>query len=122
MTASFSWLAPDPDLPLAVQLETALDSLKVQSQGARELKQKLDELHRVTDEAQRKLRESEAMVLAKDKIINDLRLQVPTSVDSAIVMATVTGHGGHMEADDYEARSGHQRNLCLFAFSWQNID
>jgi len=96
--------APDPDLPLAVQLETALDSLKVQSQGARELKQKLDELHRVTDEAQRKLRESEAMVLAKDKIINDLRLQVPTSVDSAIVMATVTGHGGHMEADDYEAR------------------
>ena len=111
----------------------------------------MDELHRVTDEAQRKLRESEAMVLAKvrtyrkkhcrvkykikifasssipqnrityifvpcllcfscflqDKIINDLRLQVPTSVDSAIVMATVTGHGGHMEADDYEARSGH---------------
>ena len=43
----------------------------------------------------------------QDKIINDLRLQVPTSVDSAIVMATVTGHGGHMEADDYEARSGH---------------
>ena len=65
VTAYFSWIAPDPDLPLAVQLETALDSLKVQSQGARELKQKLDELHRVTDEAQRKLRESEAMVLAK---------------------------------------------------------
>ena len=85
VTASSTWLAPDPDLPLAVQLETALDALKVQSQGARELKQKLDELHRVTDEAQRKLRESEAMVLAKVRTFDEPKMEISLGTDSILI-------------------------------------
>ena len=57
--------APDPDLPLSSQLESALDALKTQTTNGKELKQKLDELGRVCDEAHKKLRESESIVLAK---------------------------------------------------------
>ena len=46
------------------------------------------------------------MVLAKDKIINDLRLQVPNSVNRAMAMASVTGDHGLPVAltTDYESK------------------
>ena len=41
-----------------------------------ELKGKLADVKRLADDLQKKLRESESMMLAKDRIINDLRMQV----------------------------------------------
>ena len=94
-------------------------------------------MKRIADELQKKVRESESMLLAKDRIINDLRmqvemnkvllhynffnsktfirssnktnqsyLQVPTSVDRAVAMASVTGGPGLPVSltEDYESK------------------
>ena len=99
------------------------------------------DVKRIADELQKKVRESESMLLAKDRIINDLRmqvemnkvllhynffsfiedsttfirssnntnyviLQVPTSVDRAVAMASVTGGPGLAVSltEDYESK------------------
>ena len=92
------------------------------------------DVKRIADELQKKVRESESMLLAKDRIINDLRmqvemskvllhsklktfirssnntnyviLQVPTSVDRAVAMASVTGGPGLPVSltEDYESK------------------
>ena len=95
---------PDPDLPLSRQLEQALDSLKSSNHSNKDLQQKVNDLKCISEDAQKKLRESESMVLAKDKIINDLRLQVPTSVDRAVAMATITGGPSMAMTEDYESK------------------
>ena len=99
------------------------------------MKNKLADVKRIADELQKKVRESESMLLAKDRIINDLRmqveinkilpqykffltfirssnntnyviLQVPTSVDRAVAMASVTGGPGLPVSltEDYESK------------------
>ena len=99
------------------------------------MKNKLADVKRIADELQKKVRESESMLLAKDRIINDLRmqvemnkvllhynflttfirssnntnyviLQVPTSVDRAVAMASVTGGPGLAVSltEDYESK------------------
>ena len=67
---------------------------------------KLSEARKLIDELKKKFREAESMVLAKDKIINDLRLQVPSSVDRAMAIASVTGDHGLPVAltTDYESK------------------
>lgn len=51
---------------------------------------------------------SETMVIAKDRIINDLRIQVPTTVDRAIAVASISGHGDLALplTEDFEAKRG----------------
>ena len=56
------------------------------------------------EEAQKKVREVESLLSAKDKIINDLRLQVPASVDRALAMASVTGGSTLALSEDYETK------------------
>ena len=98
------------------------------------MKNKLADVKRIADELQKKVRESESMLLAKDRIINDLRMQVemnkvllhynsktfirssnntnyviwqvPTSVDRAVAMASVTGGPGLAVSltEDYESK------------------
>ena len=97
---------PDPDLPLSKQLEQSFDTIKSHSQSIKDYKTKLADVNRLADDLQKKLRESDSMVLAKDRIINDLRMQVPASVDRAVAMASVTGgHGLPVTlTEDYESK------------------
>ena len=49
--------------------------MKDVARSADDYKCKLGDAKRLSEELQRKLRESEAAVMAKDRIINDLRIQ-----------------------------------------------
>ena len=99
-------LIPNPEWPLAKQLEQSLATLKSQSKSMEEEKSKLGEARKLIEELKKKAREAESMVLAKDKIINDLRLQIPCSVDRALAVASVTGDHGLPVAltTDYESK------------------
>ena len=99
-------MIPNPEWPLAKQLEQSLNMVKAQSKSIDEKKLKLSEARKLIDELKKKFREAESMVLAKDKIINDLRLQVPSSVDRAMAIASVTGDHGLPVAltTDYESK------------------
>ena len=103
---SASQSQPNPEWPLAKQLEHALNLSKVQSKTIEETKKKLADTRQLADDLKRKLREAEAKILAKDKIINDLRLQIPQSVDRAYAMASVTGDYGLPVSltTDYESK------------------
>jgi len=67
---------PNPDAPLAQQMEQALKSLRSHAKLVEDLKRQLLEAKKVAEETQRRAREVEASAAAKDRIINDLRLQV----------------------------------------------
>ena len=98
-------LIPDTDLPLAQQLEIALNTIKDDRAQIENLKTRVNESKKITEELSKKLRESEAMAMAKDKLVNDLRLQIPNTVDRAVAMASVTGSSGLMSnlTEDYES-------------------
>ena len=69
-------MMPDPDLPVSQQLQQSLASIRGLTTAVEEHKAKVAEGVRSVEELQRRLREAEAGISAKDRIINDLRLQV----------------------------------------------
>lgn len=97
---------PNPDLPLAQQLEKALQSMQSHSNVVDNLKQELGTAKKQIEDLLKKLRETEASVIAKERIINDLRLQVPSSVNQAMATVSVTGESGLVQnlAVDYESK------------------
>ncbi len=98
---------PDPDLPLARQLEQAFDIIRSNSQTVESHKAKLTESKKINEDLQRRLRDHEAMAAAKDRIINDLRMQVPASVDRAVAAATIGGGSAGLSlalTEDYESK------------------
>ena len=82
------------DMPLAQQLDAAFTKNKALSQTAKELRAKLEAAQQGFEAANRRGRELEAQNLAKERTINDLRLQVPASVDRAIAITSVIGQPG----------------------------
>ena len=65
----------DPTLPLAKQLEQALLTIKDVARCVDDYKGRLGDAKKLSEELQKKLRESETAAVAKDRIINDLRMQ-----------------------------------------------
>ena len=65
----------DPTLPLAKQLEQALLTIKDVARCVDDYKSKLGDAKKLSEELQKRLRESETAAVAKDRIINDLRIQ-----------------------------------------------
>ena len=76
------------------QLDAAFTKNKALSQTAKELRAKLEAAQQGFEAANRRGRELEAQNLAKERTINDLRLQVPASVDRAIAITSVIGQPG----------------------------
>ena len=81
-------------LPLAKQLDSSLNKSKALSQEVNQLKNRLQDSKKAYEELNKKFRDSEHQTLAKDKIINDLRSQLPTTVDRAITITSVIGQPG----------------------------
>ena len=75
MKTPFNHHATDPTLPLAKQLEQALLTIKDVARSVDDYKVKLGDAKKLSDDLQRRLRESETAAVAKDRIINDLRIQ-----------------------------------------------
>ncbi len=101
-----SVLTRNPEWPLAKQLEQALGHVKAQAKSIEANRHKLSEARKLIEELKKKLRDAESMVLAKDRTINDLRLQVPSTVDAAMARASVTAsHGLPVSlTTDYESK------------------
>ena len=85
---------PNPDWPLAKQLEQALGLTKSQAKTIEGNKVKINEARKLIEDLKKKIREADSKVLANDRIINDLRLQIPNTVDRAMAIQSVTGGGG----------------------------
>ena len=79
-------------------------SSRTYSQQVDSYKSGLADAKKSLEEAQKKVREVESLLSAKDKIINDLRLQVPASVDRALAVASVTGGSTLALSEDYETK------------------
>jgi centrosomal protein CEP290 len=82
------------DQPLATQLEASFARNKSLSQASKELRTKLEAAQESLEGMRRRCRELEAQNLAKERMINDLRLQVPETVDRAITITSVIGQPG----------------------------
>ena len=75
MKTPFNHHDTDPTLPLAKQLEQALLTIKDVARCVDDYKVKLGDAKKLAEDLQRRLRESETAAVAKDRIINDLRIQ-----------------------------------------------
>ena len=88
------------NLPLAQQLDSSMRKNRSLGQEITDLKGKLQDSKKAFEELNRKFRESENQNLAKEKMINDLRDQLPTSVDRAIAITSVIGTPSLTGSDD----------------------
>ena len=87
------------DLPLAKQLDSSLRKSRSLNQEVSDLKSKLKESKKAFEDLNRKFKESENQLLAKEKIINDLRDQLPSSIDRAVAVTSVIGQPGLVDDD-----------------------
>ncbi|KAJ8031477.1 hypothetical protein HOLleu_24675 [Holothuria leucospilota] len=72
---------PDPSLPVASQLEHAIRTIKIHIKTILDFKEEKKDYEKRLTEADQKLKETEANLLTRDKIINELRLRLPASSD-----------------------------------------
>jgi centrosomal protein CEP290 len=100
------------NLPLAQQLEASFSKNKSLSQVVKELKKKLEDAQKGFEDVSKRCRELEAGNLAKERMINDLRLQVPATVDRAIAITSVIGQPG-IPAACLAAEGGVESNRAL---------
>lgn len=75
---------PDGKLSLPKQLEQALDLLRNKVALLEKAEEEVEKLKNETQTAQRELREKEIAVIARDKIINELRIMGSTSKGSVL--------------------------------------
>ncbi len=78
----------------------------------KELKKKLEDAQKGFEDVSKRCRELEAGNLAKERMINDLRLQVPATVDRAIAITSVIGQPG-IPAACLAADGGVESNRAL---------
>ena len=88
----------DIDAPLSDQLDSSIKINKDLSQEINKLKSKIRELETSNEELEKKTKELESQKLAKEKMINDLRLELPASVDRAMAVTSVIGQPGVQSA------------------------
>ena len=79
------------NVPLAKQLDASLRKNRALLQELNELKKTLNDTKSNSDDLVKKLRDSEKQSLTKEKIINDLRDQLPSSVNRAVAITSVIG-------------------------------
>ncbi|XP_071826754.1 centrosomal protein of 290 kDa-like isoform X2 [Apostichopus japonicus] len=72
---------PDPSLPVASQLEHAIRTIKIHIKTILDFKEEKKQYDKKLSESDQRLKEVEANLLTRDKIINELRLRLPASSD-----------------------------------------
>ncbi|XP_066265930.1 centrosomal protein of 290 kDa-like [Branchiostoma lanceolatum] len=70
---------PDPTLPVANQLEHAIHIIKQHIRTILETKQEADRQKQKASELEDQLKQAEANMISRDKVINELRLRLPAS-------------------------------------------
>ncbi|XP_057693788.1 centrosomal protein of 290 kDa isoform X2 [Corythoichthys intestinalis] len=73
---------PDTNLPLTQQLELALKKISEQAEAVSDSQEACNRLNEKLKEKEAALRKSEQNVVSRDKVINELRIRLPTVVTS----------------------------------------
>ncbi|XP_010085715.1 PREDICTED: centrosomal protein of 290 kDa, partial [Pterocles gutturalis] len=88
---------PDPSLPLPQQLELALRKIQEHTQTILETRATCRSLEEKLKEKETALWEAEQNVLSRDKVINELRLQLPSTPEREEIMAELGKEEDHPE-------------------------
>ena len=88
----------DIEAPLSEQLDSSLHINKDLNQEVSKLKAKVRELESTNEDIEKKNKDLENQNQAKERMINDLRLEIPASVDRAIAVSSVIGQPGVQSA------------------------
>ncbi|NXH19921.1 CE290 protein, partial [Bucco capensis] len=89
---------PDPSLPLPQQLELALRKIEEHIRTILETRATCKSLEEKLKEKEAALRKAEQNVLSRDKVINELRLQLPATSEREKIMAEL---GKQEDASEY---------------------
>ncbi|XP_047658167.1 centrosomal protein of 290 kDa isoform X2 [Tachysurus fulvidraco] len=81
---------PDPNLPLAHQLDHALSKIKEHVRTILEIQATCKSLEEKLKEKEASLRKAEQNVLSRDRVINELRLRLPAAADREKLLADLS--------------------------------
>ncbi|GAB1607429.1 hypothetical protein Ahia01_001026400 [Argonauta hians] len=92
---------PDRSQPLAVQLEDAITTIKENRKEIADSRAQCQLLNKKVKELQAAVEEAETNILAKDKLITEIRLQIPATVDRDIFLKNFnTAMGGEKSSNE----------------------
>ena len=103
---------PDKSLPLTTQLDQAMEIIRSHIKISAEAKLKSDAYKKRLDELEKAARKAENEVIQRDRVIADLRLRLPATVerDNIIKNATLNS-ADHNNMTSIKAAQGHIESL-----------
>eukprot|EP00057_Strongylocentrotus_purpuratus_P025576 XP_011680050.1 PREDICTED: centrosomal protein of 290 kDa [Strongylocentrotus purpuratus] len=84
---------PDPSLPVANQLEYSIRTIKTHVKTILDSRAEIKTLHKKLLEKEKSLAETERNLLARDRVINELRMRLPASSDRDEVIKDAMSEG-----------------------------
>ena len=110
-------VSPDPNLPGADQLEYSVSKIR---ELVTQLKQATNEVNACKKDKllmESKVQEKESAVMARDKIINELRLRMPASSNRDEMMKDILSSDPHMQHSNKVAQKLNDNLKVCFTFS-----
>uniref|UniRef100_A0A665VRH7 Centrosomal protein 290 n=1 Tax=Echeneis naucrates TaxID=173247 RepID=A0A665VRH7_ECHNA len=99
---------PDPSLPLAHQLEFALTKIKVHIRTILDTQAACRSLDEKLKEKEAALWKAEQNIVSRDKVINELRLRLPATVNRERLLADLSKHEEGQSESHPALRVAHQ--------------
>ncbi|XP_075994465.1 centrosomal protein of 290 kDa isoform X2 [Genypterus blacodes] len=99
---------PDPNLPVAHQLEFALGRIKDHARTILELQNTCKSLDKKLKEKDSSLWKAEQNVVSRDKVINELRLRLPASASRERLLADIAKHEEGQADSQPAVKMAHQ--------------
>ena len=99
--------SPDPNLPVAEQLEYSVRKIKELMTSLNEMKKEVSVAKKEALAHEAKLQEKETAIMSRDKIINELRLRMPASSNRDDILRDVLNSDPHLQ---HSAKVAQQLN------------
>uniref|UniRef100_A0A8C5G5K4 Centrosomal protein of 290kDa coiled-coil region domain-containing protein n=1 Tax=Gouania willdenowi TaxID=441366 RepID=A0A8C5G5K4_GOUWI len=99
---------PNPTLPLAQQLEFALDKIRAHARTIVETQAACRTLDKKLKEKESALWKAEQSIVSRDKVINELRLRLPAAADRERLLADLTEHAEGLADNQPTLKLAHQ--------------
>lgn len=99
---------PDPSLPLAHQLEFALDKIRQQVRTILDTQATCKSLDEKLKDKERALWKAEQNIVSRDKVINELRLRLPAAANRERLLADLSKHEEGQSDSQRALKQAHQ--------------
>uniref|UniRef100_A0A667YHJ1 Centrosomal protein 290 n=1 Tax=Myripristis murdjan TaxID=586833 RepID=A0A667YHJ1_9TELE len=99
---------PDPSLPVAHQLEFAMEKIKEQGRTIMETKAACKSLDERLKEKEAALWKAEQNIVSRDKVINELRLRLPAAANRERLLADIAKHEEGQSESQPALKVAHQ--------------